>query len=144
MIVLHRSPAQVLGQKRGLRFHFNHLLFSHWLVEGAVFFLQEAQQFSNPQLIDVLGISKRGSCESVNSRRFFWRRQLKVQVRRRCECWAQAEVRFSHLIFKQCYGAGGIPNSHPLPLPPEIKFLQLVKFLSQDLNLVLVEFLKGS
>ena len=111
-----------------------------------MFFLREAQQFSNPQLIDVSGISKMGSCESVNSRRFFWRRQLEVQVRRRWECWAQVQVRFSHLILKQCYGAGGIPNSHslPLPPPPEVKFSQLVKFLSQDLNLALVEFLKGS
>ena len=66
----------------------------------------------------------------------------------RWECWAQVEVRFSHLVFKQCCGAGGIPNSHPLPLPPppppEVKFSQLVKFLSRDLNLALVEFLKGS
>ena len=136
-----------------------------------MFFPWEAQQFANPQLTDVSAISKRGSCESVNSRRFFWRRQLKVQVRKRwkCwaqvevrfshlvfkqvlwsrwECWAQVEVRFSHLVFKQCCGAGGIPNSHPLPLPPppppEVKFSQLVKFLSRDLNLALVEFLKGS
>ena len=111
-----------------------------------MFFPWEAQQFAKPQLIDVSAISKRGSCESVNSRRVFWRRQLKVQVRKRWECWAQVEVGFSHLIFKQCCGAGGIPNSHPLPLPPppEVKFSQLVKFLSQDLNLALVEFLKGS
>lgn len=65
---LHRSSAQVLGQKRELRFYFGHLLFSHGLAKGASFLLHEAEQFPNSHPPGVSGISKRGSHGSVNTR----------------------------------------------------------------------------
>lgn len=58
-------------------------------------------------------------------------------------CWAQVEVRLSHLIFKQCREGGGILPQLQTEAT-KVKFSQLVKFLNQDLNLALVEILKGT